>query len=75
MTLERDYPWMESYSAALLETDPAKLRTLLPIALHELQARKLVLNSTAAANHHGERADLEDALRILRIVEKELARP
>jgi len=75
MTLERDYLWMKSYSAALLETDPAKLRTLLPIALDELQSRKLALNSAAAANHHDERAALEDALRVLRIVEKELARP
>jgi hypothetical protein len=71
MTDDQQYIWMDSYRAALLETDLAKLKLLLPAAETLMQQREheLLLNPSA---DRAELRALEDANRNLRVLKREL---
>ena len=63
--LERQH-WESLYSAALLEVDREKLRSLLQAAEQAIQQRLFSLRHNP--DHHAERQAIEDALQNLRVL-------
>jgi hypothetical protein len=64
------YVWTEIYRTTLLELDHEKLKGLLPEAEQFLLKRQSEL--IGSRNHHSEKQALEDALRNLHVLKREL---
>lgn len=67
-----DYPWYESYRAAILETDEPKVRTRLLIAEQKMVERLRLLSQ----DHGGtaeERQAIADALNAIKNLRTEIA--
>ena len=67
--LAEDKPWFEVYRAAMLELDPQKLPGRIVAAKEAVQLRLTDLQGDT--DHHEERQQMEDALRNLRVLERE----
>jgi hypothetical protein len=62
--------WVELYRAAVEEFDAARLRQRIEQA--DLAIKRRVQELASSSNHHAEWMQLQDALRMLRILRQEL---
>ena len=69
MSGSEDKPWFEVYKGAVLELDPQKLPERIVAAKEAMQLRLKEIQGDT--DHHAEREQMEDALSILRTLERE----
>lgn len=68
MLAREDKPWFDFYKAAILELDPERLPERIVAATKAVQSRLKDIHGDP--DHHEERQQIEDALDLLRTLER-----
>ena len=69
MLASEDNPWFEVYKAAMLELNPQKLPERIAAAREAVRLRLEEIRGDS--DHRAERCQMEDALNVLRTLERE----